>query len=135
MDNKLDLSKIKEVDINEAFISDATIEANSVQLEEDAVAKETPEQRRERIKLWIAGILALLLWVCLITLIAYHLYQINNFSNSLASLDNAALHKDRAEFIKQASLTFDNTAKSIYAFLTPIVAGVTAYFFNISRNP
>lgn len=92
-------------------------------------AKVTPGDVRELLKLRVAGGLAIFLWLLLAGIIVYHICRIFQLSGNLAALTNLTEQKDQAEFIKQGIAAINDVAKTIYTFLTPVVGGVTAYFF------
>lgn len=94
-----------------------------------------PGDVRELFKLKVAGGLAIFLWLLLAGIIVYHIYRIFQLSGNLAALTNITEQKDQAEFIKQGIAAINDAAKTIYAFLTPVVGGVTAYFFVKSDQP
>jgi hypothetical protein len=97
--------------------------------------KSTPADLRELLKLRVAGGLAIFLWLLLAGIIVYHVYRISQLSGDLAALANSTEQKDHAEFVKQGIVAINDVAKTIYAFLTPVVGGVTAYFFVKSDQP
>lgn len=93
----------------------------------------TPQDWRENLKLIISGVLAGSLWVILGAVIAYHFWEVAQFSAELAKLRGGTA-KDDAEMIQRGIAAVNDTAKTLYAFLTPLAAGVTGYFFNVTKN-
>jgi hypothetical protein len=62
----------------------------------------------------------------------------SNLSNAASSLNNVANNlnnlNERTDRIEKAIAVVNDTTKSLYTFLTPLIAGVTAFFFNASKS-
>ncbi len=85
---------------------------------------------RETLKLTMSMFLAASLWVTLIVLIGFNYYSVNQLSQKLAALKG----DDKDGYIKDAIAANNDTAKGLYAFLTPLAAGITTYYFSLANS-
>jgi hypothetical protein len=82
-------------------------------------------------KLLISGIIALVLWMGTAGVIAAHVYVITDFSYKITQVKSGTqTSKEEVDNIQKSIGAVDGTAKSLYSFLTPFAAAVTAFFFN-----
>jgi len=85
-------------------------------------------KQRASFKLYnIAAGLAGVLWLVLASVIGFHFFQVSQLCAKLAAL---APGTTGGEYAEKAIAALDSTAKTLYTFLTPLVAGVTGYFFS-----
>ncbi len=90
----------------------------------------SPQDWRENLKLIFSGILAGSLWITLASVVAFHFYTVSQLSYKLAELKSA----EQDTHIKDAIAANNDAAKTLYAFLTPLAAGITGYFFNVAKS-
>jgi hypothetical protein len=57
--------------------------------------------------------------------IGFHIFTVSRLSYKLAELKSA----EQDIHIKDVIAANNDTAKTVYAFLTPLAAGITGYFF------
>jgi hypothetical protein len=82
-------------------------------------------------KLLISGVIALVLWMGTAGVIAAHVYVITDFSYKITQVKSGTqTSKEEVDNIQKSIGAVDGTAKSLYSFLTPFAAAVTAFFFN-----
>ncbi len=107
-----------------------TIVEIDVKEPEDSKITISPQDWRENTKLIFSGILAGSLWITLAGVIAFHIFTVSQLSNKLAELKSA----EQDTHIKDAIAANNDAAKTLYAFLTPLAAGITGYFFNVAKS-
>ena len=90
----------------------------------------SPQDWRENTKLIFSGILAGSLWITLAGVIGFHIFTVSQLSYKLAELKSV----EQDTHIKDAIAANNDTAKTLYAFLTPLAAGITGYFFNVAKS-
>ena len=90
----------------------------------------SPSEKRKNHRLYIAGILAGILWLSLLGVIFYHCSSTFRLSDRLSQLKT----EEESSFVKEAVQLNQETAQSIYTFLTPLAAAVTAFFFDANRS-
>lgn len=73
------------------------------------------KEQRKNLKLYIAGFLAISLWMTLIITIAFHFYAINQLTQKLASVTGDEI-VNQATYIKEAIAANNDTAKTLYSF-------------------
>lgn len=91
----------------------------------------TPEWR-DSFKLIVSAVLALCLWLFLVGIAILHFQVSCEFSRKIADLpvqDNV-----KVEQIEKAALSVNDTAKTLYALITPLATAVTGYFFAASSS-
>lgn len=103
----------------------SSLEPINIVSEEDGVSI-SPEEKRKTFRLNMAGGLAGILWLSLLLVILYHCVSTFWFSNKLSQLKA----EEKSSFIEEAIQANHETAQSIYTFLTPLAAAVTAFFFD-----
>lgn len=91
-----------------------------------------PQEWRDSFKLVVSAFLALSLWFFLGTIAFSHFQASCELSRKIANLpeqDNA-----KVDQIQKAALSFNDTAKTLYALITPLATAVTGYFFAASGS-
>jgi hypothetical protein len=113
-----------------------TIESSKLDLTKDtplnseAVKMLTSVDGRKTFKLLMSGFLGGSLWFTLIVLIGFNYWTVTQLTQKLAALEGDA--KD--SYIKDAIAANNDTARGLYAFLTPLAAGITSYYFNLVNS-
>ena len=88
------------------------------------------EDKRKNYKVQVTGILALLLWVVLGTVVIANIASVIFLAERLSSgkeLGDASNAK--IERIEKAVVMINDTAKTMYSFLTTLATAVTGYYF------
>jgi hypothetical protein len=105
------------------------------------IALTTPRDIRKQYKLVISGCLAAFLWVTLTGVIIWHLCLIGSLCNSFLKIDSSgstSSSQNSANTSSDGALErrFDkstaqvnDTAKTIYTFLVPLLVAATTYYF------
>ncbi|MBH8561354.1 hypothetical protein I8748_04035 [Nostoc sp. CENA67] len=91
-----------------------------------------PQEWRDSFKLIVSAALALSLWIFLGGIAVLHFQVSREFSRKIADLpvqDNAKVNQ-----IEKAALSVNDTAKTLYALITPLATAVTGYFFAASSS-
>lgn len=91
-----------------------------------------PQEWHDSFKLIVSAVLALSLWIFLVGIALLHFQVSCEFSRKISNLlveDNA-----KVEQIEKAVLSINDTAKTLYALITPIATAVTGYFFAASGS-
>ena len=102
-------------------------------LPQNATISLSPKERRKNIKLDIAGRLAGALWLTLMLVIGFHFWTISKLSFKLADIPSNP-QANSATQVKDAIAATNDMAKTLYAFLTPLAAGITGYFFEVIKE-
>lgn len=92
----------------------------------------TPQEWRESFKLVVSGVLALGLWGFLGWVAAFQLNSVTELSKQGANL--AGQNGNQNAQIEKAIANVNDTAKTLYALLTPLATAVTGYFFAASSQ-
>jgi hypothetical protein len=83
------------------------------------------------LKLFLSGFIALVLWLGTAGVIATHVYTVTDFGYKISQVKaGTQTSKEEVDNIQKSIGAVDGTAKSLYSFLTPFAAAVTAFFFN-----
>lgn len=90
-------------------------------------------EKRANFKLYVAGGLAISLWVSLIVVMFFNIFTINQLSQKLATISSNE-QSNQATYIKDAIAANNDTAKTLYTFLTPLAAGITGYFWGEAKK-
>lgn len=88
----------------------------------------SPAEKRKTFKTKIAGWLAVGLWVGLIIVYLGHLTAIVYLSVLLVN-PPASDDPTRLERFDRSFVAINDTAKTIYSFLTPLATAITSYYF------
>ncbi|MDZ8186646.1 MAG: hypothetical protein RMX96_17580 [Nostoc sp. ChiSLP02] len=96
----------------------------------EAVKVLTSVDGRKTFKLLMSMFLGGSLWFTLIVLIGFNYWTVNQLTQKLADLKA----DDKDSHIKDAIAANNDTARGLYAFLTPLAAGVTSYYFNLVNS-
>jgi hypothetical protein len=113
-----------------------TIEASKLDLTKDtplnseAVKMLTSVDGRKTFKLFMSMLLAGSLWITLIVLIGFNYWTVTQLTQKLAALKG----EEKDSYIKDAIAANNDTARGLYAFLTPLAAGITSYYFNLVNS-
>lgn len=99
-------------------------------LNSDAVKMLTSVDGRKTFRLLMSMVLGGSLWLTLIILIGFNYWSVNQLTQKLAALKG----DDKDSYIKDAIAANNDTAKGLYAFLTPLAAGITSYYFNLVNS-
>jgi hypothetical protein len=105
------------------------LDAINIASESDGVSI-SPGEKRKNYRLYVAGGLAGILWLSLLGVIAYHCFSTFHFSRRLSELKT----EEESSSVKEAIQMNQETAQSIYTFLTPLAAAVTAFFFDANGS-
>lgn len=119
-----------KLEIGEKSLVEGLKIGKEIIVEESGKFTISPQDWRENLKLIFSGILAGSLWVTLAGVIAFHFYSVSQLSNKLAELKSS----EQDTHIKDAIAANNDAAKTLYAFLTPLAAGITGYFFNVAKS-
>jgi len=92
-----------------------------------------PTESRSNVKLWGSALLALMLWVLLISLAWSHFQSTKETAAKRAALPIDATDR-QVDLIEKSSDMVNSTASSLYTFLTPVVTAITGYFFVASSS-
>ena len=90
--------------------------------------KVTPEDKRQAFKNYVAGVLALILWLSLSGVIVWHMVSINSVVNTYQGASSENITTEESKLNVTSSLIND-TAKTIYSFLGTLTAAVSAFYF------
>ena len=115
--------------INIVTDSDSDSDAINIASESDGVSI-SPGEKRKNYRLYVAGGLAAILWLSLLGVIVYHCFSTFYFSRQLSQLKT----EEESSSVKEAIQMSQETAQSIYTFLTPLAAAVTAFFFDANGS-
>jgi hypothetical protein len=96
----------------------------------EAVKMLTSVDGRKTFKLLMSMFLGGSLWFTLIVLIGFNYWSVNQLTQKLAALKAG----DKDSYIKDAIAANNDTARGLYAFLTPLAAGITSYYFNLINS-
>jgi hypothetical protein len=111
------------------IVTDLDSDAIDIASESDGVSI-SPGEQRKNYRLYVAGGLAAILWLSLLGVIAYHCFSTFYFSRQLSQLKT----EEKSSSVKEAIQMSQETAQSIYTFLTPLAAAVTAFFFDANGS-
>lgn len=92
----------------------------------------SPVEHRKNQKLAASKQLAFWLWGLLATTALIHLIAVVSFSAVLVVTSGS--EKQRTEPVVEGIGQVNETAKTLYAFIGPLVAAVTGYYFSASEN-
>ena len=82
-------------------------------------------------KIFISGLMALILWLGTGIVIGCHMYTVVDLGYQIARVDTDEENSQvKVENIQKSISSVDNTAKSLYTFLTPFAAAITGFFFS-----
>lgn len=118
------------LDGNDLFITEApvTIEEANRQSSEYI----SPGDQRKNKKLAAAGWLAGWLWFILGGVVGIHMLATVEFADILVTTES--LEDKKTTQVEAAIGQVNDTAKTLYAFLGPLVAAVTGYYFSTSED-
>lgn len=91
-----------------------------------------PAEWRDSFKLSVSALLAGSLWIFLGIIALSHVQASGEFSRKIANLPEQDSAK--VDQIQKAALSFNDTAKTLYALITPLATAVTGYFFAASGS-
>lgn len=92
----------------------------------------SPAEIRRNKKLAAAGRLSMGLWLLLGLITSTHMIAVIIFSGSMAWSEDTESAK--TEQVKEAINQVNETAKTLYAFIGPLVAAVTGYYFSSTEG-
>lgn len=118
-----------EVSITEAYKYLGSTSKLPVNLPSEPIS---PVEHRKNQKLAASKQLAFWLWGLLATTALIHLISVVIFSAVLVATSGS--EKQRTEPVTEGIGQVNETAKTLYAFIGPLVAAVTGYYFSASEN-
>jgi hypothetical protein len=92
------------------------------------------EEMRKTFEAGMSGVLALGLWLLLGGTVITHLAATVVFSSQLVEKPSVNDTEGQSERIEKATSTVGDTAKTLYALLTPLAATVTGYYFTAGKG-
>lgn len=125
----IDKNEQKKLTTEQSAVIDTNSDAIDITAESDGVLI-SPNEQRKNYRLYIAGGLAAILWLSLLSVIAYHCFSTFYFSRRLSQLKS----EEDSTYVKEAIQMNQETAQTIYTFLTPLAAAVTAFFFDVKAS-
>lgn len=128
--NTEDKNVFSKLEIDEKSLVKGLKIGKEIIVEESGKFTISPQDWRENTKLIFSGILAGSLWITLAGVIGFHIFTVSQLSYKLAELKSA----EQDIHIKDAIAANNDAAKTLYAFLTPLAAGITGYFFNVAKS-
>ena len=96
-----------------------------------SISRDYHPEPNSKLKLWISGIMAGVLWIGTGAVIGCHLYSITDLGYKLSQVEaGTANSKEKVANFQISISAVDGTAKGLYSFLTPFAAAVTGFYFN-----
>lgn len=106
-------------------------EATKSQPEKGALTN-PPHEWRASFNLVISGVLGCSIWLFLGLVAHWHFALVQNFSQK--RVPPSTPNKEQVEQIDRAINDVNDTAKTLYAILTPLATAVTGYYFALQNN-
>jgi sterol desaturase/sphingolipid hydroxylase (fatty acid hydroxylase superfamily) len=123
-------TEIAETEIVKTATKSVTLEAaaDEVHLRTEGL-RITPQEYRKNYRTRLSGTLAKRLWYLLGGVVVVHVIAVIVFSWKLIEDPVTGTAEQRTERIQSAIDNVNETSKTLYTFLTPLVTAVTGYYF------